>query len=843
MTSPSQTEARGLSSTEAARRLADDGPNALPDEGQRGIGAIVWEVIWEPMFLLLVSCGLLYLLLGDPVEAAMLLGFVGVVVFITVAQERRTERALDTLRDRSSPHALVIRDGRRSKVASAELVRGDLVVVSEGDRVPADGILVEGHGVSADESLVTGEAAPVRKRQREASDAPLGDAGGDDTPWLFGGTLLVAGQGIVQVEATGANTAMGRIGTALASVETGRSRLQEEIRRIVRVVAIGGSTLCVALVVFYGVTRGAWLDGLLVGLSTAMALLPEEFPVVLTIFLALGAWRISQRSVLTRRMAAIETLGSTTVLCTDKTGTLTENQMVVRELWTPTASRTLGDAVSELEEDFHALVEHAILSSQVDPFDPMEKAFRNLGLETLANTEHLHPDWSLGREYALSSAMLAMTRTWVDASDDRVDSVSAKGAPEAIFDLCHLSEPDVAAATKAVEALAGRGLRVLAVACATHQGALPELQHGFEFRLQGLIALEDPIRPAVPAAVARCRDAGIRVLMITGDYAVTAQSIAGQAGIEVSEPITGPELEGLDDKALAERMRHVSIAARIVPEDKLRIVRALQARGEIVAMTGDGVNDAPALKAAHIGIAMGGRGTDVAREAAALVLLDDNFSSIVEAVALGRRIFDNLRKAMVYIVAIHVPLAGLATVPVLLGWPVALLPVHIVFLELVIDPACTLVFEAEPADPDGMRRPPRPADERMLDRRVLLVAIGQGLGLLLPALGVYGWGLTLSDDPMLARSLGFATLMVGNVGLILANRSWELNALQLLAQPNRAFWAVALGALSVLAVVLFVPGLNTLLHFAALSPEQAVVPVVAGLGSLVWVELLKRLRR
>ncbi|MEZ4320046.1 MAG: cation-translocating P-type ATPase [Myxococcota bacterium] len=840
MTAPDDRPAlQGLSEDEAARRAVEEGPNTLPDEGRRSTLAIVGEVVREPMFLLLVSCGTLYLVLGDPTEAAMLLGFVVLVVAITVVQERRTERALDALRDRSSPRASVIRGGQRRRIPSADLVRGDLVVVSEGDRVPADGFMVAGRGVSADESLVTGEAAPVRKQVRGAEDAALGPAGGDDTPWLFSGTLVVSGQAVVEVAAIGAATAMGRIGTALAGVETGRSRLQEETRRIVRVVATAGSALCVGLVVFYGLTRGAWLEGLLTGLSTAMALLPEEFPVVLTVFLALGAWRISRQNVLTRRMAAIETLGSTTVLCTDKTGTLTQNQMVVRALWTPHGTVDLDGRVSSLAEPFHALVEHAILASQVDPFDPMEQAFRSLGLDALSGTEHLHPDWSPGREYPLSSDLLAMTRTWEEPGGERVGTVSAKGAPEAIFDLCHLPASEVATLTHEVEALAARGLRVLAVASARHSGALPDHQHGFAFVLEGLIGLEDPIRPAVPGAVAQCREAGIRVLMITGDYAVTAQSIARQAGIPAAEPLTGPELEALDDAALASRLGDVTVAARIVPEDKLRLVQALQARGDVVAMTGDGVNDAPALKAAHIGVAMGGRGTDVAREAAALVLLDDDFSSIVDAVALGRRIFDNLRKAMVYVVSIHVPLAGLATVPVLAGWPVALLPVHIVFLELVIDPACSLVFEAEPADPDAMRRPPRAADDRMLDGRVLALAVAQGLGLLVACIGVYAWGLSRADDPMLARSVAFATLMIGNVGLITSNRSWELGALQLLVRPNRAYRAVVLGALAVLGVVLYAPGLNGALHFQALGPVEAVVAGLSGLAAFGWAELAK----
>lgn len=839
-------ELQGLSRAEAARRLVDEGPNTLPDADRRGTLATVGEVVREPMFLLLVACGVIYLVLGDAQEAAMLLGFVLVVVGITVVQERRTERALDALRDLSSPRALVIRDGQRERIAGRDVVRGDLVVVSEGDRVPADGRLRWGRHLSVDESLITGESAPVRKQPAEGEEATAtepGPPGGEDMPWLFSGTLVVGGQGVQEVLGTGPRTAMGRIGAALAILESGRSRLQEETRHIVRVVAMGGSALCVGLVVFYGLSRGDWLQGLLTGLATAMALLPEEFPVVLTVFLALGAWRISRRHVLTRRMAAIETLGATTVLCTDKTGTLTENRMVVRALATPQVQRTLDGQPEVLEEELHLLVEHAILASQVDPFDPMERAFRELGHRALADTEHLHPDWSLLREYPLSHQLLAMTRAWRDAEGRPVEVVAAKGAPEAVFDLCHLSPEETAARSVQVGELAARGLRVLGVASARVDGDLPPEQHDFDFRFEGLIGLEDPLRATVAASVAECQAAGVRVLMITGDYPITARTIAQQAGLEPSEPLTGAELATLDDAALAERVAEVTIAARVVPEDKLRLVQALKALGEVVAMTGDGVNDAPALKAAHIGIAMGGRGTDVAREAAALVLLDDDFSSIVAAIALGRRIFDNLRKAMAYIVAIHVPIAGLATVPVLLGWPVALLPVHIVFLELVIDPACSVVFEAEAAEEDIMQRPPRSSSARMVDRRVLFLSLAQGLGLLLLAVAVYAWGLRQLPDPTLARSVAFATLMTGNLGLILANRSWRHSALSLLARPNAAFWWVVSGAALVLAVVLYAPGVHQLLHFEPLGPLPLAVGLGGGLLSLVWSELCKAVMR
>ena len=607
-----------------------------------------------------------------------------------------------------------------------------------------------------------------------------------------------------------------------------------------RVVAVVAGVACVAVTLLYGVTRGSWVEGLLNGLATAMALLPEEFPVVLTVFLALGAHRISRVGVLTRRMSAIERLGAATVLCTDKTGTLTENRMVVRTLWTPQAECRLPRDPTELDDAMHNVLEHALLASPVAPTDPMEVALHALGQGALGNTEHLHPGWDLRHEYPLSPEMLAMTRAWTTAEGEPVEEVSAKGSPEAIFDLCHLDAAQTVAMSQVVTRLAGDGLRVLGVAHARvedHQ--LPATQHEFEFEFDGLVAFEDPLRDGIPAAIARCQAAGVRVLMITGDYPVTAASIARAAGLADSEPLTGAELATLDDRALTERLRTTHVAARIVPEDKLRIVQVLQAAGETVVMTGDGVNDAPALTAADIGVAMGSRGTEVAREAAALVLIDDDFDSLVAAMAQGRRIFANLRKSMSYIVAIHVPIAGLAVIPILIGWEPALLPVHIVLLELVIDPACSLVYEAEPAEADAMRQPPRAPETPLISRPVLVHSVLQGLVVLGATLGVLAWGRSLDLEPDGARSLAFATLMAANVGLILANRSANDSALVVLRRPNPVFGWVAGGAILVAPAVMYVPRLNHLLHFVAVPVSSLLVALAVGFASLVAVEIGK----
>jgi len=833
-------EPTGLSEAEVELRLQQHGFNELPSSKGRSILATAWDVVRGPMFLLLLACGTIYLILGDVQEAVMLLGFVFVVLGITLYQERKTERALEALRDLSSPRALVIRGGERKRVAGREVVPDDLVVLAEGDRVPADSVVLSCNNLSTDESLLTGESVPVRKVAWDGV-REMTRPGGEDLPFVFSGTLIVQGQGIAQVRSTGIHTEMGKIGKALQTVQVEGTRLQQEVGRLVRWVATLGLALCVIVVVLYGLTRGDWLQGFLAGITLAMAMLPEEFPVVLTIFLALGAWRLSKMKVLARRVPVIETLGSATVLCVDKTGTLTVNRMSIRKLAVDGSVHDVEQQVAQpLPDEFHEIVEFGILASQRDPFDPMEKAFHDLGNARLAKTEHLHADWTLERGYALSPSLLAMSHVWKSPTgQDYV--LAAKGASEAIADLCHLSADRTKTISEQVAAMAQDGLRVLGVAKGVFgQQQLPGEQHDFTFEFLGLVGLADPVRPTVPAAVEECYTAGIRVVMITGDHPTTAKSIARQAGIRpVDEIITGSELEKLDEAELQRRVRTINVFARMVPEQKLQLVNALKANGEVVAMTGDGVNDAPALKAAHIGIAMGGRGTDVAREAASLVLLDDDFASIVQSVRMGRRIFDHLQKAMTYIVAVHVPIAGMSLIPVLLGEPIALMPVHILFLELVIDPACSIVFEAEPEEADVMCRPPRNATAPLFGSRILGVGLLQGASVLLIVLGVYlsalwGW-LNMSD----AIALSFTTLVVANLGLIFANRSWTRTIWSTLRTPNAALWWVIGGTTFSLGLALYVPFLRNLFHFSALHAVDLALCLAGGLLSILWFESLK----
>jgi len=852
----SRSDELGLSAEQAARRLAADGPNALPGGQRRTLLSIVGETVREPMFLLLLAAGTLYLAFGDLHEGLTLFGFVLVTLGLTLYQEGKTERAIDALRDLTSPRALVIRDGQARRIAGRDVVRGDVLQLNEGDRVPADAFLLSADGLRVDESLLTGEAVPVSK-VAAASDASGPDRdtmasarpGGDDLPSVYAGTLIVQGHGLARVTSTGAGSEIGRIGAALGTLVTERSPLQKQTATLVRNLALLALALSLALVLVHGLLRGDWLQALLAGIALAMAMLPEEYPVVLTVFPALGARRLSREGVLTRRINAIETLGATTVLCTDKTGTLTENRMTVSRLVAGGVALDArvdvsGLAAGDLPEAFHTLVEHSILASVVDPFDPMEQAFHKLGEQFLAQTEHLHRDWLLVQAYAFSPALRAMSHVWTGPGGG-AQVVATKGAPEAVIELCHLDAAAQARIAAAVDALAVDGLRVLAVARGHFEGAAwPASEHDFDFEFVGLLGLSDPLRAKVPGAIAECRAAGIRVVMITGDYPITARAIARQAGLAESAGavLSGDEMATLDDDALRERIAAVSVCARIAPEQKLRIVQALKANGDIVAMTGDGVNDAPALRAAHVGIAMGGRGTDVAREAASLVLLDDDFTAIVRAVRLGRRIFDNLRKSMSYILAVHVPIAGMALLPVLLGWPALLYPMHIALLELIIDPACSLAFENEPTESDVMQRPPRDAGAPLFGGATLWLALLQGLGALAVVLGAYAW----ADDRLpeaAARAFAFATLVVANLALIFSNRSSTKSLWSSLRTPNKTLWVVVGLALALLLGALYLPWALGVLRFAPLQAHELAAACALGLLSVLWFEGVKWARR
>lgn len=837
----------GLTDAEAARRRGTDGPNEIPPAKSRNLLGSIVAILREPMIFLLVICGCVYLVIGDIREALVLLASIVLVIGISFYQSRKAERAIQALRDLSSPSAWVIRERARKRIPARDVVHGDLLVLSEGDRVAADGVLLHSMHLAVDESLLTGESAPVRKPggSRDAEEAEMGIPGGDDSPFVYSGTLVVTGEGVASVKATGSRTLLGRIGESLLTLEPEETNLHRRIGHLVRVMALAGVAVCSAVAILYGLSRQDWLSGLLAGLALAIAMMPEEFPVILTIFLALGAWRIARKNVLTRRMTAIEALGSATVLCLDKTGTLTENRMSVAALCVGGRRLDVVDLRGdEYPREFQELIEYALLGSRTSSFDRMEQSIHELANKHLDEADLATSGSTLIRQYPLSPGLLAMSQVWKRDGDAGL-LVAAKGAPEAVALLCRMPAAPRAVLEREVASMAVEGLRVLGVAHArVPRMPLPDSQSEFPFLFDGLVAFSDPIRRDVPETVRALHRAGIRTVMITGDYPGTAVSIARKAGFEAGGAvITGPELDGMDDDQLSHRIRATGVFARVIPEQKLRIVQALKRQGEIVAMTGDGVNDAPALKAAHVGVAMGGRGTDVAREAASLVLLDDDISSLVHAVRLGRRILDNIKKAVAYVLAIHVPIAGLSLVPVLLGWPLVLLPVHIVLLELLIDPACSIALEAEPEEPNIMSRPPRKPDEPLLRMRGIGLSLLQGAFVLMLALGTLFVAVNQGHEVGRARAMAFSVLILGNVGLILVNRSGSRTTLGALRIRNRALWALIGGALLALALCLTTPALRSILRLDGLSWVDFVTILAMGATGLIGLDLLKVMAR
>ena len=832
----------GLSDSAARERLAREGYNELPRTEHRTVLRIVIEVLREPMLALLLGGGAVYLLLGDVHEALILSVLAVMSILITVVQETRTERVLEALRDLTSPRALVVRDGVRKRIPGREVVREDLIVLSEGDRVPADGVLLQAQDLQADESLLTGESVPVRKRACSEGEQLHVRPGGDDLPQIFSGALIVRGTGLARVTGTGPRSEIGKIGQSLSALQTEQPRLQAQTQRLVRMFAMIGGVVSVLAVLLYGLFRGGWLDALLAGIALGMSMLPEEFPVVLTVFMAMGAWRISKARVLTRRASAIETLGSATVLCTDKTGTLTENRMSIAELRLKDG-RTFRIGAKEVPADFQELVRFGILASAQEPFDPMEKAFHALGRAPDNGAVLPSADYNLVRAYGLRPDLLAVTHAWQGA-DDHGFTIATKGAPEAIARLSDLPEDQWRRVKATVDEMAAEGLRVLGIARARLAHAdLPDAPHEFAFVFLGLVGLADPLRPGVREAVAECRTAGIRVVMITGDYPATARAIARQAGIDAERVMSGEELQRTSDADLARHVCDVTVFARIMPEQKLRIVNALKSAGEIVAMTGDGVNDAPSLKAAHIGIAMGGRGTDVAREASSIVLLDDDFGSVVKAVRLGRRIYDNLRKAMAFIFAVHVPIAGLALLPLVSGLPLIFSPIHIAFLEMVIDPVCSLVFEAEDDEDDVMRRPPRPPNEPLFYGALIVWSVLQGVlaFALVATIYVMAHGRGMPEDE--ARALTFFSLVTAIVALIFLNRSFSASLLEAFRRSNQALKFVLTAVVGILGLTLFWPFAADLFRFGPLHPDDLAVTLAAGFAVLVTLEFLKPIWR
>ncbi|RZJ34580.1 MAG: cation-translocating P-type ATPase [Flavobacterium sp.] len=815
---------RGLTSVEAAARLKTFGTNEISKTGRKSLFQNAKEIFKEPMFFLLLCCALIYILIGNNREGIAMLFAVVMVIVVTRYQAQKTEQALQALAKIASPMAAVVRDGVVKKIAGRDLVPGDVIVVNEGDRVPADAVLLDGHVLTVDESLLTGESVPVFKSSDDGENSQI-----------FGATLATSGHCRAVVTATGQKSRLGTIGNALTQINIGETRLQIEMKKLIKTLLIIGSILCVIIVIAFYLANHNFVAALLSGLAAAMALMPEEFSVVLTIFLALGALRLSKINVLVRKPASMQTLGSATVLCTDKTGTITQNIMEVGAMFTQNKI-IKKEAFGINKASIQNLIATAVLASRSDTHDPMEIAIQQLSQKLGAGPgPHV-----IVREYPLSQKNFAMTQV-AKLRDKTI--ANCKGAPEAVLAMCELSEDRIDEILESVKKMAASGLRVLAVANATPGATLPQDQQDLKYEFLGLLGFEDPIRAEVPAAVSECMDAGIKVIMITGDYPETAKAIALKIGLPSSTILTGNEIENLTDIQLTQVIRNINIFARVIPHHKLRIVQAFQANNEIVAMTGDGINDAPALKAADIGIAMGMKGTDVARESASLILTDDNFASIVNAIRSGRRIFDNLQKSMGYIVAIHIPIIILTVFPALFSsFPVLMLPLHIIFLELIVDPACSVVFEVEKEELFIMKKPPRNANKPFFGLEKIWINVVRGLFLSAFAISVYIICMKLKLPDGQIRACSFSALILGNIALIFSSLSKTRSVVSVIKGDNKALLAITAVALVLLWIILKIPALAKMFQFEFPGYYMLLQISVAAILFLGVLEIEKSIR-
>lgn len=805
----------GLTEAAAKEKLFIQGENLIPSEAPKSFLRQVALILSEPMLILLIAAGTINLLLAETLDALMLMMTVFIVLGISIYQSRRAEHALQALKELSAPTVKVIRDGLEKRISSHQVVVGDLMLLSEGDRVCADARVVQQTALSCDESTLTGESFPIAKFP--------GDS-------VLSGTLVTSGHAQVIVTATGINSQLGKIGQSLQEISIEKSRLQRDVDQIVRVVGVLGIFTVLSVVLIYGSTRNNWLEGGLAGIAAAMALIPEEFPVILTLFMAIGAWRMSKAKVIARKPSAIESLGSISVLCVDKTGTITENRMAVKEVIINKESFVVDQ--SSANPTVQELLNTAALACPLHSYDPMDIAFKSLKNDS-RERESL-------AEFPVTNERLAYIHAW-SISNETV--VAAKGAPETIAKLCRMQETENEELMQQVHVAASRGFRVLAIAKSSRGNSanLSEITAN-EFEFLGLTLLQDPIREGVKESVQICNAAGIKTVMITGDHPSTALSIGQEIGLNHNAGfLAGADLDKLSDAELNAQIQQVSIFARVRPEHKLRIVRAFQANGMVVGMTGDGVNDAPALRAADIGIAMGGRGTDVAREAASLIITDDNFNSIVKGIERGRVTYSNLQKAMSYVIAIHIPIFGLALLPLFSSaWPLILLPGLVAFHEVIIDPACSVVFEEESADPNIMKEQPRPIKQRIFSRGEILLAAAQGLSVFFSSLVLFLYLMSNSRPEEEIRTMIFGTLMLSNIGLILTNRSRTLTILQTFRQRENPTvkWILSLASLIILLLITVAP-LRTIFDLGAILPSDWLLMILSSIVPLVWYEIYK----
>lgn len=819
----------GLNSEEVEKLQKKYGMNELVSQEKPNMLKKFLGVFKEPMFLLLLIAATVYFLLGAPKDGAIMLVFVGFVASITFIQEWKTEKTMNALKDLTSPKVNTLRNGKNILIKSIELVPGDVVFLSEGERIPADCIVLEPSNFSVDESILTGESEYVMKVSTTQSEKST-DYWKKDI--LYAGTLCVFGKCTAIVKFTEINTEYGKIGKAISEAKDEPTPLQKKVSILVKNIAIAGVILCISVMVASYFYSFDILNSILSGISLAMAIIPEEFPVVLTVFLSMGAYRLAKNNTLMRKISAVETLGSATVLCVDKTGTITQNKMKVKSIYSD------GGIFNNEDLKNQELSDLMVLSCEKDPYDPMEKAI--LEAANLSQLETVYK-YDLSKKIAFDSKTKRMANIYIK---DNKYYVAVKGSAETVLGLCNLDKQTMDEINIEIDKMASNGLRVLALADCTSEKVYEDLEC-YELTFKALVGLQDPPKEGVEEAIKLCKKAGIRVVMITGDYSKTAMAIGEEIGLKFTDKvIVGNEIDSLSENELCEVVKSCDVFSRVIPEQKMKIVKALKKNGEIVAMTGDGVNDAPALKSADIGIAMGKRGTEVAKEAADMILMDDNFTTIVKSVKDGRRVYDNIRKAMVYILIIHIPIAAMAMFAPLFNLPPLLLPMHIMLLELIIDPTCSIVFEGEPAEANIMENPPRPPQEPLLTRSLTIKVVLQGIIMFLAAFMPFHYMIDLGISSEYARSFSLITFIVANVTLVLVNRSnTELLYHLIKEKGSKVRLIVNSMALIMVFAIVYIPILNSFFRTEKIGIYPLIIAIVLGFISTGWWEIVKITRK
>ena len=819
-------EIKGLTNEQVIIAREKFGKNALTFKRENTILDAIKSLAKEPMIVLLLAASLIYFVSGEIGDGIFLVSAIVIVSLISLYQDSRSRNALEKLKDFSQPHCKVIRNGQTEEIKNEELVVGDYLIIEEGTMITADGKIIHSNDFSVNESILTGESFSVFKDKDKEDN------------FVFKGTSVASGLAIVIINNIGNETKLGKIGESLDSIQEEKTPLEQQIISFVKKLVLIG---IVVFFIVWGINyfhTYKLLDSLLKALTLAMSILPEEIPMAFSAFMAIGAWRLMKMGIVVKQMKTVETLGSATVICTDKTGTITENKMSLAKLFV-LSTQKISNLDEVLSDEEKQLITTAMWASEPIPFDPMEialhQAYTNLG------TKDERPNFKMIHEYPLSGKPPMMTHLFENNLGQRI--IAAKGAPEALMNVSDLSEDEKNQINQAIETITQEGYRVLGVGeCHFEGNDFPTTQQEFKFNFRGIVAFYDPPKKNFKSVLNHFYEAGIAVKIITGDNAATTTAIAKQIGFKgIENSITGQELMKLSDIELKEKVMHVSIFSRMFPEAKLRIINALKANQQIVAMTGDGVNDGPALKAAHIGIAMGKRGTEIAKEAASLILVEDDLSKMVDAVAMGRKIYTNLKKAIQYIISIHIPIILTVFVPLALGWiyPNIFSPVHIIFLELIMGPTCSIVFENEPMEKNTMLQHPRPFSTTFFNWKELSTSIVQGIAITAGTLIAYQFSVDKGYDEAYTRSMVFSVLITANIFLTLVNRSFYYSILTTLRYKNNMVLLIISITIAITGILLFVQPFTSFFKFEPLQFTDLIISIIIGFISVIWYELVK----